>query len=87
MTTATHLKQDTRDDIVDLADKLEELIIWQMLERKLALCDITWVRFAKHRMTVTGNNLPALQRRPDILLDCFVGGILSNLFLHFCEPD
>jgi hypothetical protein len=58
-----------------------------MLERKLALCDITWVRLPKHRMTVTGNNLSALQRRPDILLDRFVAGILSNLFLHFCEPD
>ena len=83
----THLKQNTWDDIVDLADELEEFVIRQVLECKLALCNITGIRLAKHRMAVAGNNLPALQRRPDVLLDRFVTGVLSNLGLHFREPD
>jgi hypothetical protein len=83
----THLKQNIRDDIVDLANELEEFVIRQVLECKLALCDITRVRLAKHSMAVAGNNLPALQSRPDVLLDRFVTSILSNLGLHFREPD
>jgi len=83
----THLKQNTWHDVVYLAHKLEELVVRQMLECELALRDIARIRLAKHRMTVTRNNLTALQRRPDVLLDCFVTGIFSNLGLHFCEPD
>ena len=83
----THLKQNTWHDVVYLAHKLEELIVGQMLECELALCDIARIRLAKHRMTVTRNNLTALQRRPDVLLDCFVTSILPNLGLHLCEPD
>lgn len=83
----TYLEQNTRYNVVDLADKLEELVIRQMLERKLALRDITWVRLAKDCMAVARNNLSTLQRRPDVLLDSFVACILSNLGLHLCEPD
>jgi len=82
----THLEQNSRDDVVDLTHKLEEFVIGQMFECKLALSDITRVCLAKYCMTITRNNLPTLQRRPDILLDCLVGGIFSNLGLHFGEP-
>ena len=82
----THLKQNTWNDVVDLAYKLEEFVIRQMFERKLALCDIARVCLAEHRMAITRNNLAALQRRPDVLLDCFVAGIFSDLGLHFGEP-
>ena len=83
----THLKQNTGYDVVYLTHKLEELVVRQMLERELALRDIARIRLAKYRMTVARNNLTSLQRRPNVLLDCFVTSILSNLGLHFCEPD
>ena len=82
----THLEQDTRDDVVDLAYKLEEFVIRQVFQRKFSLCDVTWVCLAKHCMAIARNNLAALQRGPYILLDCLVTGILSDLGLHFCEP-
>jgi hypothetical protein len=82
----THLEQNTGDDVVDLAYKLEEFVIRQMFERKLALCDIARVRFAEHCMAIARDNLSALQRGPDILLDRLVTGIFSDLGLHFCEP-
>jgi hypothetical protein len=57
-----------------------------MFKRKLALCDITGVCLAEHRMAIARNNLPALQRRPDVFLDCLIAGIFSDLGLHFGEP-
>jgi hypothetical protein len=82
----THLEQNTRDDVVDLAYKLEELVIRQVFERKLALCDIARVCLAEYCMAIARDNLATLQRGPDILLDCLVTGIFSDLGLHFCEP-
>ena len=82
----THLEQNTGDDVVDLAYKLEEFVIRQMFERKLALCDIARVCLAEHCVAIARNNLAALQRGPDILLDCLVTGIFSDLGLHFGEP-
>lgn len=82
----THLEQNTGYDVVDLAYKLEEFVIRQMFERKLALCDIARVCLAQHSMAIARDNLTALQRGPDILLDCLVTGIFSDLGLHFCEP-
>jgi hypothetical protein len=82
----THLEQNTGDDIVDLAYKLEEFVIRQMLERKLPLCDIARVCLAEHCMAIARDNLAALQRGPDILLDCLVTSIFSDLGLHFGEP-
>ena len=38
-------------------------------------------------MTVSRNNLATLERRPDVLLDGIVGGILTNLAAHLLEPD
>jgi hypothetical protein len=82
----THLEQNTRDDVVDLAYKLEELVIRQVFERKLALCNIARVCLAEYCMAIARDNLATLQCRPDILLDCLVTGIFSDLGLHFCEP-
>ncbi len=82
----THLKQNIGDDVVDLAYKLEEFVIRQMFQRKLALCDITRVCLTENRMTIARDNLAALQRGPDVLLDCLITGIFSDLGLHFSEP-
>ena len=83
----TYLKQDIWHNVVYLSHELEEFVVWHVLECKLALRDIARIRLAKHRMTITRNNLTALQCRPNVLLDCFVTGIFTNLPLHFCEPD
>ena len=82
----THLEQDIWNDVVDLAYKLEEFVIRQMFECKLALCDVTGVCLAEYRMAIARNHLAALQRRPDVLLDRFIAGIFTDLGLHFGEP-
>lgn len=38
-------------------------------------------------MPVPRHDLPALQRGPDIFLDCLVRGVLPDLFLHLAKPD
>jgi len=48
------LKEDIRYDVVDLAHELEERVIWEMLERKLALSGVPGVGLAQDGVTIAG---------------------------------
>lgn len=76
---ATHFEQDIRDDVVYLADQLEQGVIRQMLERKLPLSSITRVSFPEDGVTITRNHLTAFERRPDIFLYGLIRSIFTNL--------
>jgi hypothetical protein len=82
-----YLEEDIWDNIVDLADELEHRILREMLKRKLALGSVAGVRLAENGVTVSGDNLAALESRPDIFLNCIIAGILADLGLHPAQPD
>jgi hypothetical protein len=81
------LQQDIRNKVVDLADELEHLVFRQVLQCEFTLGSVTRVGLAEDGVTVSRNDLATLERRPDVLLDSLVGGLLAKLGLHLLEPD
>lgn len=49
--------KDWGHHLVDLGDKLEQLIVGQMLEGELSLAGVTRIGLAEHSMAVAGHNL------------------------------
>lgn len=49
--------EDWGHHLVDLGDKLEQLIVGQMLEGELSLAGITRIGLAEHSMAIAGHNL------------------------------
>jgi hypothetical protein len=82
-----YLQEDIRNKGVYLANELKQLVIRQMLQRKLALSSVTGISFPEDSVAVSGNNLTTLEGRPDVLLDSLIGCILTNLPLHLAKPD
>lgn len=92
------LKEDVRDDLVDLANELEHGVIGEVLEGKLALSSVTRVLMYQYTQTVethglaedgvavTGDDLATLEGRPDVLGNLLVGRRLSDLGLHLLDP-
>ena len=80
------LSEDTRSDLVDLADELEHRVIGQMLLSELALGDVAGIGLAKDGMAVTGNDTARLEGRPEVLLDLLVAEIVTDRLLHLLEP-
>lgn len=80
------LEKDVRDDVVYLADELEERVIGKVLKSELALSSVARVGLAQDGVTVTWNDLTSLERRPNVLLDGLVGCIAADLVLHLPEP-
>jgi hypothetical protein len=81
------LGQDTGGNLVDLADKLEHGVIWQVLLRKLALGDVAGVGLAENGVAVAGNDLASLEGGPEIVSDGLVAEVVANSLLHFLQPD
>jgi hypothetical protein len=81
------LKEDTRNNLVDLADQLEQLVVREVLEGELALSGVPGVRLAEDGVSITGHDLTTLKGRPHILPDSLVGRVLANLRLHLLEPE
>jgi hypothetical protein len=79
------LQQDVGRNLVDLGDELEELVIRDVLERKLPLRSVSGVGLSQDGVTVSGNDT-GLQGLPTVLLDLGVGGVLSDLGLHLLDP-
>lgn len=81
------LEEDVRDEVVDLADELEHLVLGKVLQGELALSSVARVGLAEDGVAVSGDDLAALEGRPDVLLDSLVGGLLTDLGLHLLQPD
>lgn len=79
--------QDWRNDLVDVADKLEEWIIGQMLEGELALAGITRICFTEDSMTVAGNDLARFQCLPDEVLDLVFVSVVSEFSAQLLQPN
>lgn len=80
------LCENTGGNLVDLGDKLEHRIIWQMLLRELALRDVARVGLAQDGVAIAGNDLASLERAPEVVLDGLVGQIIADRLLHLLQP-
>lgn len=80
------LGQDTRSNLVDLADQVEHGVLGQLAEGKLALGDVTGVSLAQDGVTVTGNDLAGVEGGPQVVLDGLVAEVVTDRRLHLGEP-
>jgi hypothetical protein len=80
------LGENTRSNLIDLADKLEERVIRKLLKRKLALRSVTGVCLSQNCVSVTRDNTTSVQSRPEVVLDRLVAEIVTNSLLHLGEP-
>lgn len=80
------LSENTRGDLVDLADKLEERVVGKFLEGELALGGVAGVGLAENSVSVSGNDTTRVQGRPEVLLDILIRQIVADGLLHLGEP-
>lgn len=80
------LSQDTRSDLVDLADQVEHWVVRQLAESKLALRHVTGVGLTEDGVTVSGNDLAGVEGGPQVVLDVLVAKVATNGALHLGEP-
>ena len=80
------LGQNAGGDLVDLADQLEQRVIGQLAEGKLALGDVTGVSLAEDGVAVTGDDLAAVQGGPEVVLDGLVADVVADGLLHLGDP-
>lgn len=80
------LGQNAGGDLVDLADQLEQRVIGQLAESKLALGDVTGVSLAQNGVTVTGDDLAAVKGGPEVVLDGLVTDVAADGLLHLGDP-
>lgn len=81
------LGENTRGDLVDLADELEHWVIGKVLLGELALGNVAGVGLAENGMSVTGNDLASLEGGPQVVLDGLVTEVVADSLLHLLEPD
>lgn len=81
------LGEDTRGDLVHLADELEHGVVGQVLLGKLALGNVAGVSLAENGVAVARNDLTSLEGGPKVLLDGFVAEVVADGLLHPLEPD
>ncbi len=86
MREITNLEKNIRNKVVDLADKLEVLVLRKVLESEFTLSGVTGICLSQHCVTLTWNNLSTLKGRPDILLNSSICRLLANLRLHLAKP-
>jgi hypothetical protein len=78
--------ENTRRDLVDLADELEHWVVGEMLLRELALGDVAGVGLAEHGVAVAGDDLAGLEGGPQVVGDGLVAQVVANGLLHLGEP-
>lgn len=83
----SYLKKDVRDDVVDLADELEEGVFGEMLQSKLALGRVTGICLTQDGVTIARDDLTTLEGRPNVLLDGLVASTYADLRLHLAQPE
>ncbi len=76
------LGQDTRCNLVDLANELEHGVIGKVFQGKLALGDVARVCLSENSMSIAWYDLARLERRPQVICNSFVAKIATNGFLH-----
>lgn len=80
------LSQDTRSDLIDLADELEHGVVGKVLEGKLALRRVAGIRLAEDGVAIAWNDTAGLERGPEVVLDALVAEVRADRLLHLGEP-
>lgn len=80
------LGENTRGDLVDLADELEHWVVRKVLLRKLALGDVAGVGLAEHSVAVSWDDLAGLEGGPQVVGDGLIAQVIANSLLHLGEP-
>jgi len=80
------LGQDTRGDLVHLADQLEHRVIRQLAESELALGSVARVSLTEDGVAVAGHDLARVQGLPQVVPDGLVAEVVANGLLHLGEP-
>jgi hypothetical protein len=80
------LGQDTRGNVVDLADELEHGVIRKLLKSKLALRHVTGVSLPQDGVTVTRDDTASVQGGPEVVLNGLVAEVIADSLLHLSEP-
>lgn len=78
--------QDTRGNLIDLADELEHWVVGEVAEGKFALRNVSRICLAQNGVAVARNDLAGVQGRPQVVLDRLVAKVVSNRLLHLLEP-
>ncbi len=76
------LHEDARGDLVDHVDQLEQRVIRQVLLAEFHLGGVAGVGLAQNGVTVTRNDLAAVEGIPEGLLELFLGGHLAAELGH-----
>jgi hypothetical protein len=80
------LGEDTRSDLVDLGDELEERVLRKLLEGELALGGVTGVGLTENGVSVSGNDTSSVKGGPEVVLDGGVRKVVTDGLLHLGEP-
>lgn len=80
------LSQDTRGNLVNLADKLEHGVLGHVGESELALRHVAGIGLAEHSVAVAGNDTAAVEGVPEVLGDVGIAEIVADNLLHLGEP-
>ncbi len=76
------LGQNTRGNLVDLADKLKHRVIGKVFQGEFALRDVAGVGLSENSMSIAWHNLAGFECRPEVFRNSFVAEIATNGFLH-----
>ena len=80
------LGEDTRGNLVDLADELEHGVLGHLLLGEGALRSVSGVSLAENSVAVTGDDAAGVESRPEVVSDGLVAEIVANDLLHLSEP-
>mgnify|MGYP005989195041 CR=1 FL=1 len=80
------LGQNTRGDLVDLADELEHGVLGHLGLSELTLGHVAGVGLAEDGVAVTGNDTARVEGVPEVLGDVLVAEVVTDDLLHLGEP-
>ena len=81
------LSQDSRSNVVHLADELEHGVLRKVLKSELALASVTGVGLAENGVPVARNDLAGAEGLPEVVFDLLIGGSKTDLVLHLNDPS
>ena len=81
------LEEDGGHQHVELGDKLEQLVIGEMLESKLPLASVPGVSLTEDSVSISRNNLARLMQPPDVLLHLVIGGVKADTVDDLLQED
>lgn len=81
-------KENIWHNLVDLADELEHIVIWEVLEGELSLTSVSWIGLSEDGVSVAWHDSAALEGVPDEVVELLVAHVLAAQVLsELSKPD